>query len=218
MAASPASPRRTSRSTSTGVKRPVVFLTATLAWTWLFLTVAVLLGRPWTATPTVVLFVVATIGPALVASLLVWWSRGVEGVTAFWLRAVAFHRLPLRWWALIAALAAGPPLAARLVVAGTSQGLVTGEFALAFAAVGLLAGLAEEPGWRRRPVAAESAFTGDQRMDSRPEIIDQPGIDKARGRSRTPNNAHPTTQISVATGAAVSDTDDRDEVLMMLCL
>lgn len=129
-------------------KAPGLFLAATLTWTWLFLGIAAVLGRPWSSPLTLLLFVLATIGPALMATLLTWRGRSEESLRRFWFRTLAVHRVPLRWWITIVGLAVIPPLGARLVVVGTSEALTSGDFAWAFVAVGLLAGLAEEPGWR----------------------------------------------------------------------
>jgi uncharacterized protein len=151
--------------TQRGEPAPWACLSGTVAWTWLFLGLAAATGRPWLTFPTVLLTVAGFLGPVIVPSLLIAAGRWEEPLGAFWRRSLDPRTLPWRWYAavvgLVTALALGP------AVLGIAVSVEVGP--LAFVLVGLLAGAAEEPGWRgynqvalqrRLPVVTASLVVG----------------------------------------------------------
>jgi uncharacterized protein len=133
-------------------RRVGLFLLLTYVWSWS------LLGAAWVAEgPAVlVLRLLAGLGPALAAALLLHRTVTVSAQRAFWRRVVDARSVGPRWWLLVTVASAGPAV----VVAGLGLAGIEGDRALGGlerpGAVGLLgivafalaAGLAEEPGWR----------------------------------------------------------------------
>lgn len=165
-------PPRSRHRSASRVRRtwaPEAFLVLVLVYSWSLEFLAVLLGGGWTRGPVLVLFVIATIGPALIASLLVLAGRADIDLRTFWRRVVDVRSITLRWYLVVLAMATAPMLAGRFVTVGLAEGWTVAGLAPGFLAVGVLAGLAEEPGWRgyaqhglqrRVPVAAAGLFIG----------------------------------------------------------
>lgn len=131
----------------------LAFFTLTFAWSWSFFGLAIASGAEWPALPALVPFALGAIGPALVAVLLTWRAAGKNGAAALVRRAVAFQRIRARWWALLAVVPNALAIALQTAVAGkvpesVSDSGLTIISPLGILAFALLAGLAEEPGWR----------------------------------------------------------------------
>jgi uncharacterized protein len=126
------------------------FFGLTFLWAWAFWWLAVFLGVAWPEPAALLLFALGGIGPVLMASVLVHRGASGERLGEFWLRVIDPRRVPLPWYLAILLVAAGPPVLARLLDAGalTGVGIDAGPAALATFTVGVLAGIAEEPGWR----------------------------------------------------------------------
>jgi membrane protease YdiL (CAAX protease family) len=125
---------------------PVACLVGTVAWTWCFLGLAILTGRPWLAFPTVLLTIVGFLGPVVVPSLFIRARRWHEPVGAFWRRSLDPRTLPWRWYGTITLLAAALVVVPAAMGAGGVPRLQSGP--VAFLLVGALAGAVEEPCWR----------------------------------------------------------------------
>jgi uncharacterized protein len=125
------------------------YFSLTFVWTWTFWWVAALSGVAFPEPTALVLYALGGIGPALVASVLVYRGYSRERLGEFWLRAVDPRRIPRTWHLLILAAAIAPPLVAKLAPSGVTDaaGAAAGA-AVAIFTVGVLAGLVEEPGWR----------------------------------------------------------------------
>lgn len=136
-----------------GVARRVgLFLLLTYAWSWSLLGAASVAEGP----AVLVLRLLAGLGPALAAALLLRRTVAVSAQRAFWRRVVDARSVDPRWWLVVIVASAGPAA----VVAGMGLAGIGGDRALGglerLEAVGLLglvafalaAGLAEEPGWR----------------------------------------------------------------------
>lgn len=130
--------------------KPVwLFFALTFAWSWFFWGLAIGSGRPWTAFPTVLFYVVGGFGPSLVAILLVHAGRGGESPAAFWYRVRDARRISPAWYLAIVAVAFIPSLTATLVPTGLAP--ATGSqvgFTGAILLVAVGAAFAEELGWR----------------------------------------------------------------------
>ncbi len=165
-------PPRAAHGPASRVRRtwaPGAFLALVLVYSWSLEFVAVLLGGGWTRGPVLGLFVTATIGPALIASLLVLAGWADIDLRTFWHRAVDVRSITLLWYLVVLTMATAPMLAGRLVTVGLTAGWTVSALAPGFLVVGVLAGLAEEPGWRgyaqhglqrRVPVAAAGLLIG----------------------------------------------------------
>ncbi len=130
--------------------KPVrLFFALTFAWSWFFWGLAIASGRPWTAFPTVLFYVVGGFGPSFMAILLVHTGRGGESPAAFWHRVRDVRRISPAWHLAIVAVAFIPSLTATLVPTGLAPvtgGQVGFTGGILFVAVG--AAFAEELGWR----------------------------------------------------------------------
>jgi uncharacterized protein len=132
------------------VRRVALYFALTFLYTWTFWGLAVALGLRWPEAGAILLLALGGIGPALIATFFV--SRGDrrEGAGAFWRRAFDWRRVPPRWFLVALFVPFVPPLLARLwpIEQGSAPGLELGGAALATFVIGVLAGIAEEPGWR----------------------------------------------------------------------
>lgn len=146
---------------------PVTCMLATIAWTWVWLALAALTGRPWLSSPTALLTLLGYLGPIVVPSLFILAGRWHEPLGAFWRRCLAPTTLPARWWAIVIGLVAVLVLVPAALTPGAAIGLAAGP--VAFLVVGVLAGAAEEPAWRgygqaalqrRLPVVSASLVVG----------------------------------------------------------
>jgi membrane protease YdiL (CAAX protease family) len=150
-----------------GRPAPWACLVGTVAWTWTFLGAAALTGRPWLAFPTVLLTLAGFLGPVAVPSLFIAAGRWEERLGAFWRRCLDPRTLPWRWYAVVVALVTAVVLGPAVLAPGAAVTVEPGP--VVFLLVGLLAGAAEEPGWRgynqealqrRMPVLAASLVVG----------------------------------------------------------
>lgn len=125
------------------------YFALTFLWTWVFWWAAALLGVEFPEPTALLLYALGGIGPALMASALVYRGYSQESLGQFWLRAVDPRRIPGAWYLLILAAAIAPPLVAKLAPSGRAdEAGATAGAAVAIFIVGVLAGLVEEPGWR----------------------------------------------------------------------
>ncbi len=120
----------------------------TFAVSWTCWGTAALTGQEWTSPPVLALFALGGFGPSVAAAVLLRQDSATsrqEFIRRMW----DWRRVRGRWWLAIAALAFGPPLLARLLPLEAGNEAASLSFA-AFPVlmVGLVAGLAEEPGWR----------------------------------------------------------------------
>jgi uncharacterized protein len=133
-------------------RRVGLFVLLTYAWSWS------LLGAAWVAEGPAVLMLrlLAGLGPALAAALLLRRTVEVSVQRAFWRRVVDARSVGPRWWLVVTVASAGPAVAvAGLGLAGMGGDRALGGLArpevvglLGIVAFALAAGLAEEPGWR----------------------------------------------------------------------
>ncbi len=129
---------------------PGLFLFGAIAWTWTFIGLAALSGRPWLSFPTVLLMVVGGLGPIIVAAILVragFWDAGLDtSATGFVRRCLDPRTLPLRWWVGVAILVLVVILVPNLIDQRSAVAFRAGP--AAFVLVGAVFGALEEPGWR----------------------------------------------------------------------
>jgi uncharacterized protein len=147
---------------------PWILLVGTVLWTWSLLGMAIASGGTWLAFPTVIATVLGLLGPVIVPSVLIATGRwDDESLRTFWRRSLDPRTLSRRWYTiaagLVVILVVLPPLLAPQGELGFDAG------PLAFIAVGVLAGAAEEPCWRgygqealqrRLPVLASALVVG----------------------------------------------------------
>jgi uncharacterized protein len=142
-------------------------MTATVLWTWVLLGLAVMTGRSWLAFPTVVLTVAGFLGPVLVPSLFIAVGRRDEPLGVFWRRSLDPRTLPWRWYVIVLAVVVVLLFGPGLISPASSLHVEAGP--VPFLVVGVLAGAAEEPGWRgygqealqrRLPVVVASLVVG----------------------------------------------------------
>jgi uncharacterized protein len=131
--------------------RPLLpFFALTFAWTWsLWWTVAAFprLPGPWPF----LLFLTGGLGPLVGAAWVVrHGGRAYRG--AFLRRLWDPHRIPLRWWLALVAVAAGPAVLGAIVAEVAGAAVTVPDLGLGHVggvvAFALAAGLVEEPGWR----------------------------------------------------------------------
>jgi membrane protease YdiL (CAAX protease family) len=118
------------------------------AYSWAFWGAAIASGQEWTEFPTVLLYVLGGIGPSLVVVVLVHLGFSPESAAAFWRRVYERGRIGAVWYIAIAAIAVLPNLLAKIVPAGSVSGADEEVALIAILPVAVLAGLAEELGWR----------------------------------------------------------------------
>lgn len=131
---------------SSGIRRAGWFFLLTFLWSWAFWGMLILTGAEWNRFPAVLLYALGGVGPTVVAAGLVGMGHGVDGPRPFWRRATNLRQIPPAWYLVILGIALVPNLLARLLPASEE-----GERSVALVAillVALLAGVAEEPGWR----------------------------------------------------------------------
>lgn len=126
---------------------PWLYVATTLAWTWTLWGLLAVTEIDWQSGAGSVIFLLGGLGPALTATMLVGLGRADESVRAFWRRCLDPRLVSLRWWMILVGVAVLPAAAARLLSAPRDEGLLVTAPTL-FLVVGLLAGVAEEPGWR----------------------------------------------------------------------
>jgi uncharacterized protein len=126
------------------------FLSLTFLWSWASWGIAAVSTQEWTAFPTVVFYVLGGIGPTLAAVGLVWSGASSESPGVFLRRWIDYRGLGAWWFVVILAIAIVPNALARLVPpgSGTVESSSNEVILPALVAVAVLAGVAEEPGWR----------------------------------------------------------------------
>jgi uncharacterized protein len=126
------------------------FLALTLLLTSLTWGAAALSPQEWTDLPTISLCVVGGSVPSLVAIVMVWRRRSEAAFRGFLRRTIDPRSIPPVWYVVILGIAVVPNAVARLFPAGpASAGMDnTATFLPALLAVAILAGFAEEIGWR----------------------------------------------------------------------
>jgi uncharacterized protein len=136
--------------TKSGTLKVLHFLYLTFMWSWGFWGVLVLTGAKWTGYPALVLYVLGGAGPTVAAFTLLVLRRGVEPPARFWLRMMDIRRIPPRWYLVILGIAVVPNLIARMLpaTAGGGNGDDGVAMLIPMLLVAVLAGAAEEPGWR----------------------------------------------------------------------
>jgi uncharacterized protein len=126
------------------------FFALTLLWTGALWGLAAASPQEWTQWPTVFLYIIGGFGPSLVALGLVYGGYTTERPRRFWSRVIDPCRIPAVWYLVIVAVAFGPSLLATLAPADSGSSVNGGQesVTLALVLVAVLAGLAEELGWR----------------------------------------------------------------------
>lgn len=138
------------------------FFLLTFAWTWSMWGLAVVAGLSAAEPPGSLLYLLGVFGPLAGAAWIV--KRGGPGYRRAFLRRIWDpRRIPSVWWLALAAVAAGPAVLGAVVatVTGATGDVVDygiGAVA-AVVVVALVAGLAEEPGWRGAALDAWQART-----------------------------------------------------------
>lgn len=127
------------------------FLLLTCGWTWTMWGIAVLAGLSAAGSPGSLLYLLGVLGPLAGATWVVY--RGGRAYRhAFLRRIVDPRRIPGFWWLALIAMAAVPAVlgAASATVRGARVDVVDyGAGGVGVVVViALVAGLAEEPGWR----------------------------------------------------------------------
>ena len=133
-------------------KLPVLpYFALTFAWTWTWWWAAVATGRPVGELPVPLMFMLGGLGPLVGAAWMV--RRDGRGYRREFLRRVWDPRgIPAASWLALAAVSAGPAVIGAVVAGMAGAAATVPDYRLGAVAgvVGfaLLAGLAEEPGWR----------------------------------------------------------------------
>jgi uncharacterized protein len=133
---------------ATGIRRAALFFLLTLGWSWGFWGVLALTGKDWTSGAGVLLYTLGGVGPLVAAALLVWRGLGVEPPGRFWRRAIDARRISPAWYAVILLVALVPNALPLLLPGGGGIEVERGFALVAMLLVAVLAGVAEEPGWR----------------------------------------------------------------------
>ena len=129
----------------------LAFFVLTYVWSWGSWLTAAVLGLAITDPPGLLLYLLGVLGPLIGAA---WVARcGTRAYRRAFLRRIWDPRgIPARWWLALLAVAGGPAMLATVGISLTGQdamapGLSVGVV-VAMAGPALVAGLAEEPGWR----------------------------------------------------------------------
>ena len=133
------------------------YIVLTFAWTWSMWGAAAALGLSATEPPGSLLYLLGVFGLLLGAALVL--RRGGRAYRRAFLRRVWDpRRISAPWWLALVAVAAGPAVAG---VAGAPAAVPDYGVAVVGAMVmfALVAGLAEEPGWRGAALDAWQART-----------------------------------------------------------
>jgi uncharacterized protein len=131
------------------MRQVLLFLLIAFGWTWGLGIIALLLGLTFSSPAGVALYVLAIFGPLIAVLILVGRGQSRESMSAFLLRIVDVRRIPPIWIIGMVAAAVIPQGLAKLLGGNVSDvGLPAGGTAMAVFSVGVVAGLAEEPGWR----------------------------------------------------------------------
>ena len=126
-----------------------LFLLLAFGFTWGIAVIAMVFGLTFEDPAGVALYVLGIFGPLIAAVILVRRGHSRESLSAFLLRIIDVRRIPPIWIIGMVAAAVIPQGLATLLGGNISDvGLPAGGTAMAVFSVGILAGLAEEPGWR----------------------------------------------------------------------
>ena len=131
-----------------GPRHVAWYFALAIGWTWTTLGIALLSGGSATEPPTNWLRLVAGTGPILAAAVLLRRRATSEERRRFWHRVIDRRHVSLRWWVVTVLAAAGPGVVVWALTGDRGFG-ATGAGAIGGAvAFALVAGFAEEPGWR----------------------------------------------------------------------
>jgi len=81
--------------------KPWLFFILTFGWSWSFLLPAAGFGLSADQTLTTILRVLAGVGPALIALILLIFPGDLENWKDYWQRLISFRRIKIQWWILI---------------------------------------------------------------------------------------------------------------------
>lgn len=151
--------------TSSGqqARLPVLpFFLLTFAWTWSMWGVAVVAGLSAAQPPGSLLYLLGVLGPLAGATWVV--KRGSRAYRHALLRRIWDpRRVPALWWLALIAVAAGPAALGAAVANADGVTVDVVDYGVgsvaAVVVVALVAGLAEEPGWRGAALDAWQART-----------------------------------------------------------
>jgi uncharacterized protein len=144
-------------------QRPVLsFFVLAFAWSWAWWGTAAVTGARVTEPPGLLLYLLGVFGP-LVGAAWVVHRRGRRYRRRFLQRIYDPRGISARWWFALLAVAAGPAVVGAVGAnvaggAGTAPALGVGVVAVLLGPA-LVAGLAEEPGWRGAVLDAWQART-----------------------------------------------------------
>ncbi len=124
-----------------------LFLALTVCFTGLIWGLAAVSPQEWSEFPTVLAYVLGGAGPLLVAAAMVHARIATASPREFWVSTIDPRRVPPVWYAVILAVGFGPGLIALLAPGSSDKGDSDVAF-VALLLVAVLAGFAEEPGWR----------------------------------------------------------------------
>ena len=131
------------------MRQILLFLLIAFGWTWGVAIIAALFGLTFTDTGGIVLYILGVFGPLIAALILVGNGQSRERMSAFLFRIVDVRRIPPIWIIGMVAAAVIPQGLAKLLGGNIADvGIPAGGTAMAVFSVGIVAGLAEEPGWR----------------------------------------------------------------------
>jgi uncharacterized protein len=141
-----------SATSNRGRQRPVLsFFVLAFAWSWAWWGTAAVSGVRVTEPPGLLLYLLGVFGP-LVGAAWVVHPRGRLYRRRFLRRIYDPRGIPVRWWLALLAVAAGPAAIGAVGVGVAGGGGTAPSFGVGAIAVllgpALVAGLAEEPGWR----------------------------------------------------------------------
>jgi uncharacterized protein len=127
------------------------FFAFTFAWTWSMWWGAVAVGLTYEQAAFQLLYLLGVFGPLVGAASVV--RRGGQSYRREFLRRVWDpRRIPARWWLALCGVASGPALFGTAVAAVTGAAAAVPDYngasVGAVVLFALVAGLAEEPGWR----------------------------------------------------------------------
>ena len=131
------------------MRQVYLYLLLAFGLTWGVAIIAMLFGLTFTDPAGVVLYIFGVFGPLIAVLILVRRGQSQESMSAFLLRIIDVRRIPPIWIIGMVAAAVIPQGLAKLLGGNISDvGLPAGGTAMAVFSVGVLAGFAEEPGWR----------------------------------------------------------------------
>lgn len=127
------------------------YFALTFAWTWLMWGAAVAAGLSADESPGALLYLLGVFGPLVGTA---WTVRSCDSTyrRAFLKRIWDPRRVPAVWWLALVAVTGGPAVLGAVVAATAGTASELSDYGLgsvgAIIVIALIAGLAEEPGWR----------------------------------------------------------------------